>query len=157
SSAHQPAPQQASRPVRAAGAKPVQASPNGNGNAGRPAAASAYATAPGTNGGSAQAPGAPSGTQPSGTQEQAGHAGARRPGQKLSRYQQLLNEAAQRGGVAPAASARGNVDLAYVEDVPSADDVTLEDSGLVGRKAIERILGGRLIEERSLDGHGVHR
>ena len=79
------------------------------------------------------------------------------PGQKLSRYQQLLHEAAQRNGTAPAAAARGNVDLGYVEDVPSADDVTLEDSGLVGRKAIERILGGRLIEERSLDGHGVHR
>jgi DNA polymerase-3 subunit gamma/tau len=78
-------------------------------------------------------------------------------GQKLSRYQQLLNEAAQRGGTAPSAAARGKVDLAYVEDVPSADDVTLEDSGLVGRKAIERILGGRLIEERSLDGHGAHR
>lgn len=79
------------------------------------------------------------------------------PGQKLSRYQQLLHEAAQRNGTAPAAAARGKVDLGYVEDVPSADDVTLEDSGLVGRKAIERILGGRLIEERSLDGHGVHR
>ena len=68
----------------------------------------------------------------------------------LSRYQKLLNEAAQRGGPAAPAAGRGNVNL--VEDIPSADDIRLEDSGLVGRKAIERILGGRLIEERSLDG-----
>ncbi len=73
------------------------------------------------------------------------------PNQPLSRYQKLLNEAAQRGGGAPVRGSRP-VDSAYVEDVPSADDLTLEDSGLVGRKAIERILGGRLIEERSLDG-----
>ena len=72
-------------------------------------------------------------------------------GQPLSRYQKLLNEAAQRGGGGPVRGSRP-VDSAYVEDVPSADDITLEDSGLVGRKAIERILGGRLIEERSLDG-----
>ena len=68
----------------------------------------------------------------------------------MSRYQKLLNEAAQRGGPANTSAARGNVNL--VEDIPSADDIRLEDSGLVGRKAIERILGGRLIEERSLDG-----
>ena len=73
------------------------------------------------------------------------------PNQPLSRYQKLLNEAAQRGGGAPVRGSRP-VDSAYVEDVPSADDITLEDSGLVGRKAIERILGGRLIEERSIDG-----
>jgi DNA polymerase-3 subunit gamma/tau len=45
----------------------------------------------------------------------------------------------------------GAVDLKYVEDIPSADDETIEESGLVGRQAIERILNGRLIEERSLD------
>ncbi|MDN3902882.1 DNA polymerase III subunit gamma and tau [Arthrobacter sp. YD2] len=73
------------------------------------------------------------------------------PNQPLSRYQKLLNEAAQRGGGAPVRGSRP-VESSYVEDVPSADDITLEDSGLVGRKAIERILGGRLIEERSLDG-----
>jgi DNA polymerase-3 subunit gamma/tau len=68
----------------------------------------------------------------------------------LSRYQKLLNEAAQRGGPVNTSAGRSNVNL--VEDIPSADDIRLEDSGLVGRKAIERILGGRLIEERSLDG-----
>ena len=77
--------------------------------------------------------------------------GGDRSGRPLSRYQKLLNEAAQRGGSAPPPG-RGKVDSTYVEDIPSADDVTLEDSGLVGRRAIERILGGRLVEERSLDG-----
>ncbi|MEB7505983.1 DNA polymerase III subunit gamma and tau [Arthrobacter koreensis] len=136
-------------------ADPKASSPNSSGTAPGAAGASAYTAAPGTGGNAAPRPGAPANAA-----GQAGQPEVKRqpaPGQKLSRYQQLLNEAAQRGGGAPAAAARGNVDLAYVEDVPSADDVTLEDSGLVGRKAIERILGGRLIEERSLDGHGVHR
>ena len=157
SAAHQPADRpantSASRPAQAAGTSSNQSnSQTGTRPAGAEAGAGAYAAAPGTNGSSAQQPGTPSGAT-----EQGSQSGPHRPGQKLSRYQQLLNEAAQRGGGAPASAARGNVDLAYVEDVPSADDVTLEDSGLVGRKAIERILGGRLIEERSLDGHGVHR
>ncbi|MDR5712327.1 DNA polymerase III subunit gamma and tau [Nesterenkonia flava] len=37
-----------------------------------------------------------------------------------------------------------------MDDIPSDDDVTLEHSGVFGRRAIERILGGVLIEERSL-------
>ncbi|GFZ85003.1 DNA polymerase III subunit gamma and tau [Nesterenkonia alkaliphila] len=37
------------------------------------------------------------------------------------------------------------------EDVPSEDDADLEYSGVFGRKAIERILDGVLIEERRLD------
>ncbi|WP_091600675.1 DNA polymerase III subunit gamma and tau [Arthrobacter koreensis] len=123
-----------------------------------PAAGAAFAAAPagGTAApaGGTAAPGTPQGAPGQASQPEVHRQPA---GQKLSRYQQLLNEAAQRGGTAPSAAARGKVDLAYVEDVPSADDVTLEDSGLVGRKAIERILGGRLIEERSLDGHGAHR
>jgi DNA polymerase-3 subunit gamma/tau len=40
----------------------------------------------------------------------------------------------------------------YVEEIPSADDETIEGSSLFGRAAVERILGGKLIEERSLDG-----
>ncbi|MBO0910083.1 DNA polymerase III subunit gamma and tau [Arthrobacter sunyaminii] len=71
-------------------------------------------------------------------------------GRPLSRYQKLLNEAAARSGSANPSAGRSTVNL--VEDIPSADDIRLEDSGLVGRKAIERILGGRLIEERSVDG-----
>lgn len=69
----------------------------------------------------------------------------------VSRYQQLL-DAAERKRAEEAAAARGAVDLRFVEDEPSADDETVEESGLVGRTAIERILNGRLIEERSLDG-----
>ncbi|GAB3841619.1 DNA polymerase III subunit gamma and tau [Nesterenkonia populi] len=37
------------------------------------------------------------------------------------------------------------------EDVPSEDDVEITHSGVFGRRAIERILGGALIEERRLD------
>ncbi|BAS14626.1 DNA polymerase III subunits gamma and tau [Arthrobacter sp. Hiyo8] len=48
---------------------------------------------------------------------------------------------------ARAAVAPGTV----VEDIPSADDETIEESGVFGRAAVERILGGKLLEERSLD------
>lgn len=37
-----------------------------------------------------------------------------------------------------------------VEDIPSADDITVEESTVFGRKAIERILGGTLLEERRM-------
>ncbi|WP_026531646.1 DNA polymerase III subunit gamma and tau [Arthrobacter sp. H41] len=68
----------------------------------------------------------------------------------VSRYQRLLDEA-ERKRVESAAANNSAVDLRYVEDVPSADDETLEESGLVGRTAIERILNGRLVEERSVE------
>ena len=70
---------------------------------------------------------------------------------KQSLYQRLSNspealagreKAPARGPVAP-----GTV----VEDIPSADDETIEESGVFGRAAVERILGGKLLEERSLD------
>ncbi|TYC98432.1 DNA polymerase III subunit gamma and tau [Arthrobacter echini] len=82
--------------------------------------------------------------------EQREAAGALRE-KPVSRYQQLLDEG-QRKRAEEAASTRGAVDLRFVEDEPSADDETLEDSGLVGRAAIERILNGRLVEERTPDG-----
>lgn len=70
----------------------------------------------------------------------------------LSRYQRLLDEAERKRQEEEAANPRkGAVDLTYIEDEPSADDVTIEESGLVGRSAIERILNGRLIEERGVD------
>jgi hypothetical protein len=34
------------------------------------------------------------------------------------------------------------------DDIPSADDVDLEGSGLVGASVVEQLLGGRVIEER---------
>ena len=80
----------------------------------------------------------------------------------MSRYQRLLNqaraaEAQGRPAGAPAGPRFGSgggsgLNLSHVEDIPSEDDLAIEDSGLVGRAAIERILGGRLIEEQSLDG-----
>lgn len=74
------------------------------------------------------------------------------PPTRPSRYQQLLDEAARAEAAKPKPQpVTGAVDLKYVEDIPSADDETIEESGLVGRQAIERILNGRLIEERSLD------
>jgi DNA polymerase-3 subunit gamma/tau len=71
-------------------------------------------------------------------------------GKPISRYQRLLDEAARKEAEA-AAAGKGTVDLRYVEDVPSADDETIEETGLVGRSAIERILNGRLVEERRID------
>lgn len=75
----------------------------------------------------------------------------------VSRYQQLLNQAkaaeARQADAAPTVGgpAGRGLNLSYVEDIPSDDDEAIEDSNVVGRAAIERILGGRLIEERSLD------
>ncbi|MHA7275497.1 DNA polymerase III subunit gamma and tau [Arthrobacter sp. Hz1] len=74
------------------------------------------------------------------------------PAKPLSRYQRLLDEAERKRLEEEAANPRkGAVDLVYVEDEPSADDETIEESGLVGRSAIERILNGKLIEERGVD------
>ncbi|MDQ6753930.1 MAG: DNA polymerase III subunit gamma and tau [Actinomycetota bacterium] len=76
---------------------------------------------------------------------------ASEPGQrKMSRYERLTNSPEAQAGRASAPERK--VDLPYVEDIPSADDETIEESGLIGRAAVERILGGRLIEERSVNG-----
>jgi DNA polymerase-3 subunit gamma/tau len=53
------------------------------------------------------------------------------------------------GGVARPGPGR-SVD--WSDDVPSEDDVTIEESGMAGRKVVERLLGARLVEERMLDG-----
>ena len=37
-----------------------------------------------------------------------------------------------------------------VEEVPSDDDIAVEESSVFGRKALERLLGATLIEERRL-------
>ena len=96
----------------------------------------------------------------------------------MSRYQQLMEAAKRAEGQGnnarigrpgqatdfnPSAPAHGSghrpapgpdhdLDLNHVEDIPSADDPTIEEAGLVGRRAIERILGGRLMEERPIEG-----
>ena len=68
-------------------------------------------------------------------------------------YQRLSQRAAQERGVSqPASSPAPTQARPVVEDIPSADDETVEDSGLFGRAAVERILGGKLVEERGHDG-----
>ena len=63
--------------------------------------------------------------------------------------EQNIKILANAGGV-NAPGGNGSVD--WSDETPSDDDETIEDSGLAGRPVVERILGARLIEERSLDG-----
>ncbi|CAI3791945.1 DNA polymerase III subunit gamma and tau [Pseudarthrobacter sp. MM222] len=70
---------------------------------------------------------------------------------RQSLYQRLSNSPEAEAGRAKA-PARAAAATTYVQDVPSADDETIEESGVFGRAAVERILGGKLVEERSLDG-----
>lgn len=77
-------------------------------------------------------------------QQDRANAGTAEPG--LSMYQRLANSpAAQAARMEPAAAA-----VQHADDVPSPDDVTIEESGVVGQAAVERILGGVLVEERAL-------
>jgi DNA polymerase III subunit gamma/tau len=71
---------------------------------------------------------------------------------KLSLYQRLSNSPEAEAGRAKAPARSVEEPAPYVQDIPSADDETIEESGVFGRAAVERILGGKLIEERSLDG-----
>ncbi|MEC5192753.1 MULTISPECIES: DNA polymerase III subunit gamma and tau [unclassified Arthrobacter] len=70
---------------------------------------------------------------------------------RQSLYQRLSNSPEAEAGRAKA-PARAAATTTYVQDIPSADDETIEESGIFGRAAVERILGGKLVEERSLDG-----
>ncbi|MCO4239472.1 DNA polymerase III subunit gamma and tau [Pseudarthrobacter sp. MDT3-28] len=72
---------------------------------------------------------------------------------RQSLYQRLSNSPEAEAGraKAPARAAAAT----YVQDIPSADDETIEESGVFGRAAVERILGGKLIEERSPDGSPI--
>jgi len=69
---------------------------------------------------------------------------------RQSLYQRLSNSPEAEAGRAKAPVRAVPSD--HVQDVPSADDETIEASGVFGRAAVERILGGKLLEERSLDG-----
>ncbi|WP_433875865.1 DNA polymerase III subunit gamma and tau [Sinomonas atrocyanea] len=75
-------------------------------------------------------------------------------GRKLSMYERLSRSAAAQQSVQQQSAQQPSAQSApqYVEEIPSADDETIEGSSLFGRAAVERILGGKLIEERSLDG-----
>lgn len=74
---------------------------------------------------------------------------------RQSLYQRLSNSPEAEAGRAKAPARAAAAPGTFVQDVPSADDETIEESGVFGRAAVERILGGKLIEERSLDGSPV--
>lgn len=71
---------------------------------------------------------------------------------KQSLYQRLSNSPEAMAGREKAPARTAAAPGVVVEDIPSADDETIEESGVFGRAAVERILGGKLLEERSLDG-----
>ena len=71
---------------------------------------------------------------------------------RQSLYQRLSNSPEAEAGRAKAPSRAVAAAVPDVQDIPSADDETIEESGVFGRAAVERILGGKLVEERSLDG-----
>lgn len=71
---------------------------------------------------------------------------------RQSLYQRLSNSPEAEAGRAKAPARATAAATTYVQDIPSADDETIEESGVFGRAAVERILGGKLVEERSLDG-----
>lgn len=71
---------------------------------------------------------------------------------KQSLYQRLSNSPEAMAGREKAPARTAVAPGIVVEDIPSADDETIEESGVFGRAAVERILGGKLLEERSLDG-----
>lgn len=71
---------------------------------------------------------------------------------RQSLYQRLSSSPEAEAGRAKAPARTADAGAAFVHDVPSADDETIEESGVFGRAAVERILGGKLLEERSLDG-----
>lgn len=92
---------------------------------------------------------------PSRPQAQAVAPAAGRTETRQSLYQRLSNSPEAEAGRAKAPARAAAAPGAFVQDVPSADDETIEESGVFGRAAVERILGGKLIEERSLDGSPV--
>ncbi|WP_456503995.1 DNA polymerase III subunit gamma and tau [Arthrobacter sp. UYCu723] len=71
---------------------------------------------------------------------------------RQSLYQRLSNSPEAEAGRAKAPTRAAAATTTYVQDIPSADDETIEESGVFGRAAVERILGGKLVEERSQDG-----
>ncbi len=71
---------------------------------------------------------------------------------RQSLYQRLSNSPEAEAGRAKAPARAAVAVTSYEQDIPSADDETIEESGVFGRAAVERILGGKLLEERSLDG-----
>lgn len=84
----------------------------------------------------------------------------------MSRYQQLMNQAKDSPTApAPTQAASGwggpsaAPDRAAIQEpeefVPSDDDIQVEDSALIGVPAVERLLGGLVIEQRDVNGNVV--
>ncbi|MCV7479331.1 DNA polymerase III subunit gamma and tau [Micrococcus luteus] len=135
---------------------PVNAGSSGGGGTGG---------GPGAPGGPAPdaSPGSPAGGRPSAASlgarpadvEPAGGASAPPSVDARAAAIRAAREAAQGRGptrpadTGPAAPATSGV--GWEDEVASDDDVPLEDSGLVGRAVVERVLGGRLLEERPND------
>ncbi|GAB4098150.1 DNA polymerase III subunit gamma and tau [Sinomonas halotolerans] len=103
---------------------------------------------------SAAAPATPTATAPTAAAPAAAPpADAAANGRQMSMYERLTRSGQGQAPAAPAPTAPTSPAApAYIEDVVSADDEAIEDSTLYGRAAVERILGGKLIEERALDG-----
>ncbi|MFC8039487.1 DNA polymerase III subunit gamma and tau [Paenarthrobacter sp. NPDC057355] len=71
---------------------------------------------------------------------------------RQSLYQRLTNSPEAQAGRVQAPVRTQAAPVAAPEDIPSPEDETIEESRVFGRAAVERILGGKLIEERALDG-----
>ncbi len=134
-----------SRPAQSRGTQPAPVEPGWGPIADAPDWATAGPASPAVPTASV-APGTPSSGTPS---SDAPSSEAPAP-KRMSLYERLKNSPEAQAGRVSAPERK--VDLPYVEDIPSADDETIEESGLVGRAAVERILGGRLIEERAVGG-----
>ena len=88
-------------------------------------------------------------------------------GQRMSRYQQLMNQAKDSPAAPPPAQSAGGwggpaagggrapIVAEPEEFVPSDDDIQVEDSALIGVPAVERLLGGMVIEQRDVNGNVV--
>ncbi|KUM34415.1 AAA family ATPase [Arthrobacter sp. EpRS71] len=74
------------------------------------------------------------------------------PNGRQSLYQRLTNSPEAQAGRVQAPARTQAAPATVTEDIPSPEDETIEESRVFGRAAVERILGGKLIEERALDG-----
>lgn len=79
-----------------------------------------------------------------------------RPNGRQSLYQRLTNSPEAQAGRVQAPARTQAAPTVSAEDIPSPEDETIEESRVFGRAAVERILGGKLIEERALDGSPLH-
>ncbi|MFK0040156.1 DNA polymerase III subunit gamma and tau [Paenarthrobacter sp. NPDC090517] len=84
------------------------------------------------------------------TLEEAAPSGS--PHGRQSLYQRLTNSPEAQAGRVQAPVRTQAKPESVAEDIPSPEDETIEESRVFGRAAVERILGGKLIEERALDG-----